>query len=203
MKKDGFFVLILAGIAGFFLYPATQEIYLKWNEVSPFGMAFVKFGVLASLGEALALRMRTGEWQRVLGWPKKAVVWGFLGMWIAWMFPIYAVGVARIGLSSRILTAFLTSVTMNLSFGPAMMTTHRITDTWIELRAKGQAATSQEIFAANDWPAFFWFVLVKTNLFFWIPMHTITFLLPPVWRLLMAAGLSMALGVLLAIAKRK
>lgn len=203
MKKDGLFLLILAGIVGFFLHPTSQEIYLKWNEVSHFGMAFLKFGLLASLGEAWALRMKTGNWQRVVGWPKKAVVWGVLGMGIAWVFPIYAAGVASVGISSRIVTAFLTSVTMNLSFGPVLMTTHRITDTWIELRAKGKKATGQEIFAANDWLAFFWFVLVKTNLFFWIPMHTITFLLPPVWRLLMAAGLSMALGVLLAIAKRK
>lgn len=203
MKKDGLFLLILVGLAGFFLHPATQEIYLKWNEASHFGMAFVKFGLLASLGEAWALRMRTGSWQRVIGWPKKAVVWGILGMGIAWVFPIYAAGVASVGFSSRILTAFLTSLTMNLSFGPVLMTTHRISDTWIELQAKGQKARSQEIFEANDWPAFFWFVLVKTNVFFWIPMHTITFLLPPVWRLLMAAGLSMALGVLLAIAKRR
>jgi len=179
------------------------ETYAAWNAQAPFVMAFIKFAILASLGEALAVRIQTGSRQRVLGWPKKAIVWGLLGMWIAWMFPIYAKGVAGLGFSSRLLTAFLTSLTMNVSFGPVLMTTHRITDTWIDMREKGQRPTAEMVFAANDWPAFFRFVLVKTNLFFWIPMHTVTFLLPPMWRLLMAAALSMALGIILAIARRR
>lgn len=169
----------------------------------PFVMAFIKFAVLASLGEALAVRIQTGSKQRVLGWPKKAIVWGLLGMWIAWMFPIYAKGVASFGFTSRLLTAFLTSLTMNLSFGPVLMTTHRFTDTWIDMREKGMRPTLESVVAANDWPAFVRFVLVKTNLFFWIPMHTLTFMLPSVWRLLMAAVLSMALGILLAVARRR
>lgn len=178
------------------------SLYADWNAQAPFLMAFAKFAILASLGEAIAVRIRKGAWTAVPGWPKKAVVWGVLGMWIAWMFPIFAKGVASLGFSSRFLTAFLTSVTMNLSFGPALMTTHRITDTWIELKTRGESPTIETIFEANDWPGFFRFVIVKTNLFFWIPMHTVTFLLPPVWRLLMAAALSMALGILLAIARR-
>ena len=64
------------------------ETYADWNAQAPFVLAFIKFAVLASLGEALAVRIQTGASQRVLGWPKKAIVWGLLGMWIAWMFPI-------------------------------------------------------------------------------------------------------------------
>jgi hypothetical protein len=178
-------------------------IYMDWNAQAPFIMAFMKFAILASLGEALAVRIQTGSGGIVAGWQKKAIVWGFLGMAVAWVIPIYAAGVASLGISSKLLTAFLTSLTMNLSFGPVLMVTHRISETRIELKEKGESATAEAIFAANDWLGFFRFALVKTNLFFWIPMHTITFLLPPVWRLLMAAMLSMALGILLAFARRR
>ena len=47
------------------------------------------------------------------------------------------------------------------------------------------------------------FVLMKTIPIFWIPAHTITFLLPSEYRVLSAAFLSIALGAILAFAKKK
>jgi len=47
------------------------------------------------------------------------------------------------------------------------------------------------------------FVFKKTIPFFWYPAHTITFLLPGDTRVLFAALLGVALGVLLAIASHK
>ncbi|MCX7905011.1 MAG: Mpv17/PMP22 family protein, partial [Caloramator sp.] len=47
------------------------------------------------------------------------------------------------------------------------------------------------------------FVVLKTIPFFWIPAHTITFLLPSEYRVLMASFLSIALGAILSLAKRK
>jgi hypothetical protein len=46
------------------------------------------------------------------------------------------------------------------------------------------------------------FVLLRTIPFFWIPAHTLTFMLPPEYRVLAAAMLSVALGAILAFAKR-
>jgi hypothetical protein len=43
-------------------------------------------------------------------------------------------------------------------------------------------------------------VFKKTIPFFWIPAHTITFLLPADFRILFAAILGVALGIILAIA---
>jgi hypothetical protein len=43
---------------------------------------------------------------------------------------------------------------------------------------------------------------VKTIPIFWIPAHTITFLLPSEYRVLSAAFLSIALGTILAFAKK-
>ena len=54
-----------------------------------------------------------------------------------------------------------------------------------------------------DWRGFIGFVVLKTIPFFWIPAHTVTFLLPPEYRILVAALLSIALGAILAYAKRK
>ena len=41
--------------------------------------------------------------------------------------------------------------------------------------------------------------MLKTIVFFWIPAHTVTFSLPPDFRVLMSAVLSLALGFILTI----
>jgi hypothetical protein len=46
-------------------------------------------------------------------------------------------------------------------------------------------------------------VVAPTILWFWIPAHTITFCLPAEFRIIMAAGLSVCLGAILAFAKAK
>jgi hypothetical protein len=51
----------------------------------------------------------------------------------------------------------------------------------------------------RDWENFFAFVVGKTLPLIWIPAHTVTFLLPAEYRVLMDALLSMLLGALLAI----
>jgi len=47
------------------------------------------------------------------------------------------------------------------------------------------------------------FIFKKTIPFFWIPAHTITFLLPAEFRVLFAAVLGIALGLILAIGSQK
>ena len=47
------------------------------------------------------------------------------------------------------------------------------------------------------------FVVGKTIPFFWIPAHTVTFLLPPEYRVFVAALLSIALGLILALASSR
>jgi len=46
-------------------------------------------------------------------------------------------------------------------------------------------------------------VYKKTIPFFWIPAHTISFLLPAAYRTLFAALLGVALGLILTIAVKK
>ena len=54
-----------------------------------------------------------------------------------------------------------------------------------------------------DWNRFMAFVVGKTIPFFWIPAHTVTFLLPPEYRVFVAALLSIALGLILALASSR
>jgi hypothetical protein len=54
-----------------------------------------------------------------------------------------------------------------------------------------------------DWERMWGFVFSKTIPLFWIPAHTITFMLPAEWRMIFAAGLSVMLGLILGSVNRK
>ncbi|MFA5037710.1 MAG: hypothetical protein WC479_11105, partial [Candidatus Izemoplasmatales bacterium] len=145
-------------------------------------------------------------------------VWGFLGVVFVLAFKLFASGVAAAQMANLLpsinqdtfwailLTAFLISFLMNLLFAPTFMIVHRITDTFIELGEGRLHAIVKvrlnDVIERIDWKTFFSFVVFKTIPFFWIPAHTITFLLPENYRVLMAAYLSIALGVLLSAAKQ-
>jgi Na+-transporting NADH:ubiquinone oxidoreductase subunit NqrB len=58
-------------------------------------------------------------------------------------------------------------------------------------------------FVNLDWSVQWNFVFKKTIPFFWIPAHTFTFMLPPDYRVLFAALLGIALGVILSLAALK
>lgn len=47
------------------------------------------------------------------------------------------------------------------------------------------------------------FVVGKTLPLWWIPVHTLTFLLPSEYRVLVAAYLSIVLGIILTYARRR
>lgn len=64
------------------------------------------------------------------------------------------------------------------------MFTHKVTDIYLDLSS------------------FLSFVVGKTIPLFWIPAHTITFLILGEYRVLFASTLSIALGVLLALGKK-
>lgn len=210
MKKKlifwwGIFILFM----GIILVPAWAKLFLDFSSKHVFIGAFIKFFVLASAGELAAIRLSQKKWLVPAGMPLKAIVWGGIGMLIALFFPIFQGGVEnllKLGYlkgQSPILKAFYMSFFMNISFGIAMMAFHRLTDTWIEHFVKKERLSFPACTEKIDWPGFFKFVVFKTIPLFWIPMHTITFLLPGAYRVLMAAGLSFALGILLAMGKRK
>jgi hypothetical protein len=226
-KKDLFFALIcLLFFLPFFLYSPLLEFYKSINQQHGMIMSFIKFAILATLGEVIGLRIKTGSYHKSgFGIIPRAIVWGFLGLTIQMGFVIFANGAPvfleymgfegasglldhkRITLS-KILVAFTISTTMNLIYAPVMMTLHKITDTHIEMNGGTLAGLLKpikmgEIMANINWKVQWDFVFRKTIPFFWIPAHTITFLLPEDYRVLFAALLGIILGVFLAIAAVK
>lgn len=187
--------------------------------------SFVKFAILATIGEIIGLRLRTGNYyQSGFGILPRAIVWGFLGLTIKLAFVIFATGtpifLAYLGVEgaadamkggftlNKLLVAFSISAFMNLIYAPVMMTLHKITD--IHIIANGGTLSGllrpiqiSKIFINLNWDVQWNFVFKKTIPFFWIPAHTVTFLLPPDFQVLFAAILGIVLGVLLAIASLK
>ncbi len=212
MKKgDLYWVLALAGVCAFLLMPATHEIFSVMTKNHPFIMGFIKFAILATMGELLAIRIGSGDWKIPSGLVARAAIWGFLGMVIVAIFKIFAGGVISVldtglipGKGNSFVFAFLTSTFMNTTFAPTMMAFHRYTDTYIDMKSEGASDISVTAITNRiDWNSFVSFVVIKTIPMFWIPAHTVTFMLPAEYRVLAAAFLSIALGAILAFAKRK
>jgi hypothetical protein len=211
-KTDIPWGLTLFALAFLLLYPLTRDLFIGFTSAHTYLGGFIKFAILATLGELLAIRIVTGGWTMPKGVGYRMVVWGFLGMAIVLVFTIYSSGVGSAmervllpGQDSALAFAFLTSTIMNLTFGPVMMVFHRITDTYIDLRYRGnlQRIRLADVMETIDWRGFYSFVLCKTIPLFWIPAHTITFLVAPEYRVLLAAALSVALGLILAFSKKK
>ncbi len=224
--KDWIILLVIAAVIAAFLFiPGFKTGYENLNANHGMWMSFAKFALLSTFGESLALRIRTGKYNRKgFGLIPRAIVWGFLGFTIKMAFVIFASGtpillaylgmenaqtVLASGLSwSALLVAFSISAAMNLTYAPVMMTTHKVTDTHI-IQTGGSIGgffspiNVRKIFRELDWDTQWNFVFKKTIPFFWIPAHTITFLLPPDYQVLFAAALGVALGVILSFATQK
>ncbi len=198
------------GMAAVLVFPSSRAAFLEYTAKMPYLMGFLKFALLATTGEVLAGKVSTGAFAFPKGVWAKAAVWGVIGLMLTLLMPVYAGGVAAaqasgmlVGKDSPFLTAFFTSALMNATFGIAMMAFHRITDTMIEQFCLEKKTSPVWAVRAVDWPGFTEFVVFRTIPLFWIPAHTVTFLLPPSYRVFLSAALSIVLGLLLAVAKRK
>lgn len=225
-KSDVMFIgLVLVIFLPFFILQPLYEAYNSFNGGHPFILGFLKFALLATMGEALGLRLREGVYNKPgFGLLPRAIVWGFLGVTIVAAFKIFSAGgpalLKTLGIAGaaeslagpmswlRLLTAFTISFTLNTIYAPVMMTLHKITDTHI-MKTGGSVAgllkppDMGEIMSGLNWRVQWNFIFKKTIPFFWIPAHTITFLLPVQFQVLFAALLGVALGVILAIGINK
>lgn len=201
---------ILIVLSLFLVFPFSREAFVRLTLAHYYPMSFLKFAILATMGEMLAVRILNGNWQMPKGVLAKAAVWGVLGMLIALMFSVFNGGAKTVMAAGLLpgcggfLTAFYTSTLMNITFGPIMMGTHRITDTYIDRKIdRAEPATAMGAIEAVDWVGFIKFAVLKTVPFFWIPAHTLVFLLPPEFRVLASAYLSIVLGAMMAYIKKQ
>ncbi|MFH1235861.1 MAG: hypothetical protein V1685_02895 [Parcubacteria group bacterium] len=186
-----------------------QPEFIAATQQHPYLMGFVKVACLATFGECLKKRIMTGTWQfsRPVA---RFFVWGLFGVWFAAAFP-FAISGTRALIDKhlwidgpKLWVAFSSSLWINPLGGYAftMMVTHEYCNKAIDRGAVISLKTFSECMtgssAANAWFRF----IPKTIFFFWIPAHTITFLLPQHYYVLFAASLSIVLGFILTLAQR-
>ena len=226
--------LVLVGVFVLLFLPfcisePLYKAYHEFNNAHALLMGGIKFAILSTLGEIIALRIRTkGYVLNGFGVVPRMVVWFFLGAWIVMAMKIFGAGAPRLadyifdmnadsGIAAamkgdfsglKLLGAFCISLMMNTAFAPVFMTLHKITDTHImncggKLKAFVTPMRVGDIMTGMNWRAQWGFVFKKTIPFFWIPAHTLTFVLPGEYQVLFAAFLGVILGVILAFAANK
>ena len=226
LRKDLFFILGLSFLfLPFFVFRDLFEAYYRFNLDHGLFMSFIKFFILATLGELIGLRIKTGRYYyKGFGLFPRALVWGFLGITIYMAFAIFASGtpvlLEKMGFADasgilqsdlswkKLAVSFSIATTLNLFYAPVLMTFHKITDTHIlenggTLKGFLRPISFARIFQEINWEVQWNFVFKKTIPLFWIPAQTITFLLPEEYRVLFAAFLGIVLGIILGVAALK
>ncbi len=194
------------------LFPDTRNMFILATQKYPYWLGFIKFGVFATLGELLAFRISSGRWKLPRGILFRIGIWGIVGMLIVFMFPLYQAGVDGVikwdslftsqNWIVLVLRALMISTVMNLTFAPVFMSAHRVSDSYIDQFILHKNSSIMSAIQSIDWPNYLSFVVGKTIPFFWIPAHTVTFLIPAEFRVIYAAYLSIALGAILSFARK-
>jgi hypothetical protein len=169
-QGDFIWLAILAVLAAFLIYPATNAVFVSLTGAHPYLMGFIKFFILASMGDWLGARIVAGEWTKPKGAIYRAIVWGIIGMGITLSFTIFNAGVIaaqKAGLlpggGYQIVIAFFTSFIMNLTFGVLLMGAHRFIDTYLDLSyANGTRPTVDEVIENMNLDNLIKFVYAKT-----------------------------------------
>lgn len=222
-RTDIIFTFVFVGLfVPFFLSDKLYEFFVWFSTDWAFTASFIKFAILATMGEMLGSRIRSGIYLPAgFALVYRAVVWGFLGMTVKAAFMIFGGGVpliaSHIGMENpsavmagpltgaRVLLAFAISTFLNLFYAPVLMVTHRVSDLHIaaaggDRRRLLTVPDVTRLLASIDWNSMWGIVLKKSIPLFWIPAQTINFLLPEEFRMLVAALYSTVLGVILALA---
>ena len=226
-RSDLYFAIVMLAIfLPFFLSPELYAWYKSFNAEHAMVMAFLKFAILSTLGEMLGCRISTGSYTHpTFGAMPRMVVWGLLGMAISMAMTVFSAGIPAFITSmggaslvaefyaegitwGKFVVALSISVMMNTFFAPVFMTFHKITDAHIaenggSLKALVTPIDMRRQMVSLNWDRQWSFIFKKTIPLFWYPAHTITFMLPGELRVLFAALLGVALGVILAIGARK
>lgn len=174
--------------------------YTSLVHAYPLLSAALQFAVLGTLGELLACRLRGRGWLPFKAFQllAKIVVWAGLGIAVKVAFAgfvgfldtilargLWPAAIPRVpGVWWR---AFSLAFITNALFGPMLILAHRVADNSIERNAM-------------NWTSLVgaWWTLV----YFWMPAHTLTFYLPPTYRVGLAAIWSLALGIILGLFAR-
>ncbi|WP_081909893.1 hypothetical protein [Candidatus Izimaplasma sp. HR1] len=186
------------------MFVFTRSFFLGFVDEYKIIGGFVKFFFLASIGDFIGLRLKQSFWQVPKKIFFKATIWGLIGSVIVLVFTIFNTGVIELQAKGILpfedvlfATALFTSIFMNVIFAPTMMAFHRVSDQYLNGSDSIESAVKEV-----NWVHFYKIVLLRTLPLFWIPAHTITFMLPFEYRVIFAAVLGIALGLLLSLFKK-
>ena len=146
----GLVISVFALFAAVLIIPSSREVFEKLSGSHPYLMGFVKFALLATAGELIAIKMATGKFSKPCYLIARIVIWGLIGIWITYMMKIFFLGsgvmmsagllpggqLATYNIVYKLIRAFATAATMNLTFGPTFMAVHKCSDTYLALRAQ-------------------------------------------------------------------
>ncbi len=210
MKKDYLISLGVLVLSVMLVLIVTRDFFLEFAGDNKILGGFIKFFLLASIGDFIALRIKNKKWKIPNYILIKAIVWGLIGIVIVLMFVIFPVGIEALQEKSILpfegntfFFALFVSIIMNFTFAPTMMAFHRVTDTYLNLRKDNKSITISESIESINWRQFINFTVFRTIPFFWIPAHTITFLLPEQYWVIFAAVLGIFLGLILGVFTNK
>jgi hypothetical protein len=153
--------------------------------------------------------MLEGTWQINRATWFKSLSWGIGGVLVTLAFTVFSQGTRQAmaagllpGYGNTLAQAFFTSVTNNLFFAPIHSALMRVCGNYAEIRfLAGQHITPRQAVDSVDWGELIDFTLFKTIPLFWIPVNTVGFLLPQEYRIVFAAVLSLAFGILMTVLK--
>ena len=173
-----------------------MEWYVELVIAHPILMAMAQFAILGTFGDIVSkwiiskkvflpfsigvLMLKMCEWAILAICIKYAFV-GFNG------FVDALVQHKMLPEMGKVVRAFALSSSMNLQFGPFLVIGHRLLDNLIA-REKNWANIDKGLMSL---------------LWFWIPAHTITFILPKHYQIGLAAVWSVVLGIILGFYNKK
>jgi hypothetical protein len=164
--------------------------YIESVKTFPIISAMVQFALLGTLGDAISKWIIKGKIFAPYGLATlflKMLEWAFLAVCIKYAFVGFhgfVDGLSSHGMLPQLDTffyAFAISASMNLQFGPFLVIMHRLLDNLIA-RQHNWANIQKGMLSL---------------LWFWIPAHTITFILDKPFQIGLAAVWSVVLGIIL------
>ena len=170
--------------------------YVNWVKAMPIVSSMIQFAILGTLGEVVS------KWivRKSFRYPFtflltlwKMIVWAILAVGIKYAFSGHSAMVAHlveVGMLpalNKFGMALAISISLNVQFGLLLVIMHRVLANLVE-KEKNWKGMDKSMYSL---------------LWFWIPAHTVTFLLSDVYRIGLAALWSVALGLILGMFNKK
>jgi len=170
--------------------------YIELVQAKPIITAMIQFALLGTFGDVISkwiISKKIFAPFNLITMILKMVEWAFLAVCIKYAFIGFhgfidsLTDYAFLPELNKVSYAFAISLSMNLQFGPFLVIAHRLLDNFIDGKKN-------------------WDNLDKgfySLLWFWIPAHTVTFILPKPFQIGLAALWSIVLGIILGFYNQK